>query len=249
MVYSDTINIAGIELEQAIVESATQVSDEVIQDISMSGVFGLAYNLLTVTTPQQKSVFSALEPHLNSSLFTVDLKFHDDGEYEFGYIDSSKYHDEIYYVPLIDGAMYWSLNFTMYTFSGAHLWYAQDHLAIVDTGTSLMLLPNRIVDAYYAAVKGAAFGVEGWAFPCETKLPHFQLAFGHTDDSKFTIPGEYINYALLPAEESGDNNTCLGGIQYQDDIPFSILGDIFLKAVFAVFDYGNARVGFAAKAV
>lgn len=211
----------------------------------MSGVFGLAYNLKTDTTPQQQSVSSALLPYLNSSIFTVDLKYHDDGEYEFGYINSSKYTDEIYYVPLNDGAKYWSLNFTMYTFGGAHLWYAQDQVAIADTGTSLLLLPNHIVDAYYGAVKGAVLGDYGWVFPCGSKLPHFQLAFGHTDDSKFTIPGEYINYAQLPPVAG--NGTCLGGIQYKDDAPFSILGDIFLKAVFAVFDYGNARVGFAAK--
>lgn len=221
-----------------------------ILDTAMSGVFGLAYNLPSGTTPQQPSVFSALEPLLNSTLFTVDLQFHADGEYEFGYINGSKYTGEIYYVPLLEGANYWSVNFTMYTFNGAHLWYSQNHSAIVDTGTSLLLLPRDIVSAYYANVNGSWEGDYGWSFPCSTHLPDFKMAFGHTDDSKFTIPGGYINYSQTPPTPGNNaSNICVGGIQVNDGIPFSILGDIFLKSVFAVLDYGNTRVGFATKPV
>lgn len=244
MVYVDTINIAGIQLENATVESATHVDPLMAEDTSMSGVFGLAYNMPSDTTPKQKTVLSSLAPRLNSSLFTADLKFHGDGEYEFGYINKSKYAGELYYAPLNDGAKYWSLNFTMYKSNNENVWVAQDHEAIVDTGTSLLLLPNSIVWDYYSNVPGSSSDDPGMVIPCDSKLPPLHIAFGHTEDSKFTIPGEYLNYAQLPEQGA---NSCLGGIQFQDDSPFSILGDVFLKAVFTVFDTGNGRLGFGAK--
>jgi aspergillopepsin I len=59
----------------------------------------------------------------------------------------------------------------------------------------------------------------------------------------FTIPGSYINYA--PVDSSG--TTCFGGIQRNTGIGFTIFGDVFLKAVFAVFDVstGSPRLGLA----
>lgn len=59
----------------------------------------------------------------------------------------------------------------------------------------------------------------------------------------FTIPGSYINYA--PVDSAG--RQCFGGIQSNDGVGMSIFGDIFLKAVYAIFDQtqSSPRLGFA----
>jgi aspergillopepsin I len=55
----------------------------------------------------------------------------------------------------------------------------------------------------------------------------------------------YINYA--PVDNTGSQ--CFGGIQSNTGIGFTILGDIFLKSVFVVFDesQNTPRLGFAAQ--
>ena len=55
------------------------------------------------------------------------------------------------------------------------------------------------------------------------------------------VPGSYIEYGPL------SNYWCYGGMQSQGSNPFSIFGDVLLKAQFVVFDVTNLRVGFAPK--
>ncbi len=115
---------------------------------------------------------------------------------------------------------------------------------IADTGTTLVMLPPQIVKDYYAAVYGAKLDnyQGGYVFPCDAKLPNFVLGVGQ---STITIPGKYINYA--PTDLVG--MTCFGGIQSDEGIGFSIIGDVALKAAFVVFDASphQRRLGWATK--
>jgi aspergillopepsin I len=116
---------------------------------------------------------------------------------------------------------------------------------IADTGTTLAMLPAKVVKAYYKAVTGAKVDATqgGYVFPCDANLPAFVFGVGK---AKITVPGKFINYA--PVDGSG--KTCFGGIQSDEGIGFSIVGDIVLKAAFVVFDPSagtTPRLGWANK--
>lgn len=114
---------------------------------------------------------------------------------------------------------------------------------IADTGTTLLMLPDEVVSAYYQQVDGAQDSEQegGYVFSCDATLPDFTFAVG---DGQITVPGKFINWA--PVDTS--NQTCYGGLQSDADIGISIFGDIALKAAFVVFDGGSKRLGWAAKA-
>lgn len=114
---------------------------------------------------------------------------------------------------------------------------------IADTGTTLLMLPDAVVEAYYAEVTGAEDSTQegGWVFPCDSSVPDFSFGVG---DGAITIPGDYINWAAVDTT----NTTCYGGIQSDSSIGFAIFGDIALKAAYVVFDGGEGRVGWAQKA-
>ncbi|ROV98549.1 hypothetical protein VSDG_04201 [Cytospora chrysosperma] len=113
---------------------------------------------------------------------------------------------------------------------------------IADTGTTLLMLPDEIVSAYYSQVSGAEDSETegGYVFSCDQTLPDFTFAVGN---GQITIPGDYINWAPVDTQ----NTTCYGGLQSDADIGLSIFGDVALKAALVVFDGGNKRVGWAAK--
>lgn len=115
--------------------------------------------------------------------------------------------------------------------------------AIADTGTTLLLIPDAPVTAYYRQVSGASYSNSqgGYIFPCSAKLPNFNVNIG---GKVFTIPGSYINFAPV------SGTYCFGGIQSNEGLGgLSIFGDIFLKSVYAIFDQtqSSPRLGFAAQ--
>jgi hypothetical protein len=102
--------------------------------------------------------------------------------------------------------------------------------AIADTGTTLALLSDEVVDALYKKIPGAEYSEEyqGYTVPRNIKLeelPDFSVAVG---GKQFVIQKEDLLFA--PA----NNEAWYGGVQSRGENPFDILGDTFLKSIYAV---------------
>lgn len=242
-VYADKVVVGSVTATSQAVEAATSVSAQFTQDTDNDGLLGLAFSSINTVQPtQQKTFFDTVKSSLAKPLFAADLKKGRAGSYDFGYIDSSKYTGSITYVPVSTGNGFWEFTSGGYSVGSSTSTSGSIGDSIADTGTTLLYLPSSVVSAYYRQVSGAqnsnTYG--GYVFPCSATLPNFNVAIG---GKVFTVPGSYINYA--PANNAG--TTCFGGIQSNTGIGFNIFGDIFLKAVYVVFDESQSspRLGFA----
>lgn len=224
-------------------ELATQVSAQFQRDAGSDGLLGLAFSTINTVRPnQQLTFFDNVKFSLSAPLFTCDLKKGEPGTYGFGTIDDSAHTGEITYVDVDSSRGFWSFASSGYAVGDGEV-NDSGLNGIADTGTTLLLIPDAIVSAYYSGVSGAQNDPQqgGYTYPCSTTLPDISFQIG---SYKATVPGSYVNYA--PIDESG--TTCFGGIQSSRGIGFNIFGDIFLKSQFVVFEGGaSPRLGLAPK--
>ncbi|KAI9660786.1 MAG: Type I transmembrane sorting receptor [Alyxoria varia] len=226
-VYADKVVVGGVTATKQAVEAATSVSGVSFE--GSDGLLGLAASKINTVTPNgQSTFFDTVKEQLDKPLFTCTLKKGAPGTYDFGYVDESKADGEITYFPVDFSQGFWQFDSSIGS-------------AIADTGTTLLLTTPQEVEKYYGQVDSARNDQQagGYTIDCDAELPDYEFTIG---EYAVTVPGPLVNYA--PA---GDG-TCFGGIQENQGLPFSILGDVFLKSQFVVFDGGEDRIGFAPQA-
>ncbi|GKT64158.1 secreted aspartic proteinase precursor [Colletotrichum tofieldiae] len=240
IVYKDTVSVGGLSVTGQAVEAASTVSDSFTSESDLDGLLGLGFsNINTVEPTQQTTFFDTAKSKLTAPLFTADLKHNKAGKYNFGYIDTAAYTGSIAYTSVNSANGWWQFTSSGYQV-GSNSFVTSSITGIADTGTTLLLLPNAVVTAYYSKITGAKYDSSqgGYTFPCSATVPSFTFGVG---TARVTIPGSYLNYAPI------STSTCFGGLQSNTGIGISIYGDIALKAAFVVFNGGTKQLGWAAK--
>lgn len=156
--------------------------------------------LMLVRPVQQETFFDNAKSSLSKPLFAVDLKKNAPGSYSFGFIDNSKYKGTITYVPVDSSDGFWQFTSKGYSVGSSSSFKSVSIDAIADTGTTLLYLPDAIVQDYYSAIPSASYSSfqGGYVFPCNASLPRFSIGIG---TYTAVIPGPFINYA--PTDEFG----------------------------------------------
>jgi len=238
----DKVNIGGATATRQAVEIATQVSGSFIQDTKSDGLVGLAFSSINTVQPQQQNTFfENVRDQLKSFVFTANLEDGSGGSYTFGEIDSSQYTGEIHYTDVDNSNGFWQFTSDSYSIGGNTSKCTTCSPAIADTGTSLLLVDEDIVQAYYAKVTSAQVSQTqgGYVYDCSETLPNFAVAVGSYMAS---IDGSKLTYAQVGGGQ------CFGGIQSNSGENIQIYGDMFLKNFLAVFDGENTQFGVANKA-
>ena len=236
----DEVVIGGVTAKKQAVELAEEVSGSFVSDTNNDGLVGLGFSSINTVRPQQqKTFFENVMDQLEQPVFTANLKDNAAGLYTFGEIDTTQYTGDIHFTPIDKSNGFWQFDSPSYTIGSTQSECSTCSPAIADTGTSLILLDDDVVKAYYSQVDGASVSQQqgGYTYDCNTALPALGIAIGSGYTAK--INGADLTYANL-----GDG-TCFGGLQSNQGQGIQILGDMFLKQFFAVFDGGNESFGIA----
>jgi len=241
IVGTDTVNIGGATVTSQAVELPTTVSGSFVSDVSSNGLVGLAMSSLNTVTPhQQMTFFDNIRGSLAQPVFTANLKHAATGFYEFGKIDTTQFTGSISYTPIDTTTGFWQFPSNSFSVGNGQVQQnTEGNPAIADTGTSLLLVDDPVIEGYYSQVEGAAYDEKqgGITFPCNAALPDLNLAMGPSYMATFSSD-------LMIFAEVG-NNVCFGSMQSNQGANIQIFGDIMFKSQFVVFNNGDATIGFA----
>ncbi|CAK7228900.1 hypothetical protein SEUCBS140593_007065 [Sporothrix eucalyptigena] len=164
------------------------------------------------------------------------------GEIIFGTTDSAKYTGSLSYTSVNSGAGGdWAIAMDDMGYNGGKAGVT-GRLAYIDTGTTYVFGPAADVAALHAQIPGAESSDGGvtYTVPC-------------TSDQPLTVYFSGVAYSissldwLSPATTDGGN--CTSNIYGHAVVTNAwLLGDLFIKNVYAVFDVDQSRIGFAKQA-
>lgn len=204
------------------------------------GILGLGYDTISVNKIVPPFYQMVNQKLLDEPVFAFYLggSEEDESEAVFGGIDKDHYTGEIEYIPLRRKA-YWEVDLDAIIF-GDESAELESTGAILDTGTSLNVLPSSLADMLNAEI-GAKKGWNGqYTVDCAARdsLPDitFNLA-----GSNYSLPA--TDYIL---EVSGSCISTFQGMDFPEPVgPLVILGDAFLRRYYSVYDLGKNAVGLA----
>jgi aspergillopepsin I len=174
-------------------------------------------------------------------LWTVD--WHEStqsGQFQFGFIDNSKYVGEIAYGPVTTTGGLWTINVQGIAagYNDADLFRVNFQVA-VDTGSGGGSISREIADYYWRKVPNSVWSDawQNYLYPCGQTLPDFVIQLA--DGKKVGIPDAGLRW-------KGENGMCATKLAIGKDNDV-LWGQRFIEMYFVVFDWGNARVGMAKK--
>ena len=239
----DDLNIGGLIISQQEFAEVTDAKGLGIAYIlgKFDGILGLAFPQLSVNkVPTPFTNIMTQHLALNSVFsFYLGTSDGDKGELVIGGTDPSHYTGAINWVPL-KSATYWEI-----TLEGIFLHKDSasvpflNQKAIVDSGTSIIAGPFAQVELLALKLGAKNFLKGQYLISCNsTGLP----------DVNFRINGK--TYSLSPDEYIISNGKiCLLAIMAINVPapagPLWILGDVFMRKYYTIFDVQNEQVGFA----
>ncbi|KAJ5099084.1 Aspartic-type endopeptidase ctsD [Penicillium argentinense] len=159
-----------------------------------------------------------------------------DGEVNFGTVDTTKYDGDITYTTT--NADTWTIPMDDAYVNGVPC-NLIGKSAIIDTGTTYILIPPSDAATLFGLIPGSSQSGENYMIPC---------------DSTATVEFEFSNvkYSIEPEDYIGSETDggCISTIVgHQSSGPNTwLVGDVFLKNVYSVFDFDNGQIGFGTKA-
>ncbi|XP_041267690.1 pepsin A-like [Onychostruthus taczanowskii] len=231
----DTVNVAGINVRNQIFGLAETEPGDFFYYTPFDGILGLAFP--SIASSGATPVFDnmMMENLVDRRLFSVYLSRDSEGGsfVLFGAIDPYYTTKGISWIPL-SAETYWQISMEGVSVSGTPVACSSGCQAIVDTGTTLLAVPIRAFRTLMRRLGASSSG----EISCEAIRNLPSLIF-HINGKEFPVPPRA--YVLR------SNGYCTLGLQGMD-VPTEegelwILGDVFIREYYVIFDRANNKVG------
>jgi len=242
-VSNDDMSIGDLTVKSMDFAEATKEPGLAFAFGKFDGILGLAYDTISVNHMTPPFYYMINQGLLDAPVFSFRIgdSEEDGGEAVFGGVDDSAYTGDIHYVPVRRKA-YWEVELEKVSFGDDEL-ELENTGAAIDTGTSLIALPVDVAEMLNAQI-GAKKSWNGqYTVDC-AKVPDLPELSFFFDGKAYPLKGS--DYVL---EVQG---TCISAFTGLDiNLPGGalwIIGDVFLRRYFTVYDLGKNAVGFAKSA-
>ncbi|KAI9001009.1 endopeptidase [Trametes punicea] len=240
-VSQDVLTIGDITIKNQDFAEATKEPGLAFAFGKFDGILGLAYDTISVNRIVPPFYNMINQKLIQRPVFAFRLGDSEDdgGEAIFGDIDDSAYTGKIDYVPVRRKA-YWEVELEGVALGDDKL-QLENTGAAIDTGTSLIAVPTDVAEMLNTQI-GAKKSWNGqYTVECSKvpDLPDLTLTF---NGKPYVLKG--TDYVL---EVQG---TCISSftgidINMPDGGSLWIVGDVFLRKYYTVYDLGRNAVGFA----
>ncbi|XP_068774349.1 gastricsin isoform X1 [Struthio camelus] len=215
--------------------------------LDFDGILGMAYPGVAIsgynTLMQNMLQQNQLSEPIFSFYYSRNPTYNYGGEVILRGIDTQLYSGEVLWAPVVQEA-YWKIGIEEFSIGQSTTgWCSQGCHGIVDTRTFQLTVPAQYMPAFLQAL-GAQESNYGFVVDCNNiqNMPTLYFA---------------ISGAQLPLPPSvyvlNNNGICTIGVEStyvssDSGQPLWILGNVFLRQYYSIFDMANNRVGFALSA-
>ncbi|KAI0637087.1 acid protease [Trametes polyzona] len=252
---SETVTLGEFQVSSQVFATANATNGLGLHGTGNSGIMGLSFPAeasIPDTTGRTvvENVFSAfndtsrrffafkLGRDQTSSSFTI-------GELDPTFANAT---DDLAYHPVFPSGRslydYWKLplrsltvNGTSFALSKSRVDGAPAPIAVLDTGTTLVLGPSQDVARFWESVGGARQTERGWEVPCNRAVVVGMVLGGGDTQKEYIVDPADISWK----EGSVGDGWCLGGVQGNDGVYSAdwLLGDTFLRNVYVTHHAAN----------
>lgn len=241
----DTVKIGDLTVVAQAFGLSLEEPGRFMEHAVFDGILGLGYpNLgLQGVTPVFDNLW--IQGLIPQNLFAFYLSSKDEkgSVLMLGGVDPSYYHGELHWVP-VSKPSYWQLAVDSISMNGEIIACDGGCQGIMDTGTSLVTGPRSSILNIQNLIGAKASGDGEYFLKCDTinTLPDIVFTI---DSVTYPVPAS----AYIRKDHS---HNCRSNFEESTDDPSDpelwVLGDVFLRLYFTVFDRANNRIGLASAA-
>ncbi|KAG0000272.1 1,3-beta-glucanosyltransferase [Entomortierella chlamydospora] len=247
-IVDDTVSIGGLVIKnQQILDVTMSALNLSSYGSHVSGLVGLMpLSPLQNAVPPLQTIYEdkLLDMNVFSVYLTSSLTAGEGGSFLFGGIDYTKFSGKLNYVSVATGISsskgMWYVNADGAYVSGVAVPGYITSPWLFDTGTSFIAVPSDFAQAFHANITGATYSADYQVYfvPCKGDAT-FGISF---NGIKYEVP-----YTDFVGTGGSMTSECVSLVMPLSGYEMYILGDPFLRQVYAVYDFtaGASRIGIA----